>query len=1014
MKLFVFIILISLEYSTVKCELNSSVQSPNEELFLRTRPIQMNEELDADTQLVNLTELIYSLIVNKSSNIESNLRIDSVRFAADSEWTEYFKLDTKQISFSSASKLIKSIDLKTSSLKRIDRETICPVTQQKPCQITIKLIAQFDSKEVKIEVPININDSNDNKPAFYQSDIRIDIDLNKPMPPLVKIPLKLAYDLDSTYENRIQEYSLTHLNKNTTDLAGTNRVYIKYLKRQNKESLSLVLNSTDLDAHVSETEIFQLKAKDPNYDAFQTIEIKFIKQKLQHVFTLFEKNFFNLTLTTSNQISLNVLANSNGKAMASTCDTIKFNAYNPQLNNKIVLADFRLDKHVLSIAFVNTFKLNQVRLVARCGDLNDTAFVILNESPSANHSLFNLNLISAVNDLDINETLNNVYEFKFKTSDSTKGSISSISNSNINTANLNSSFVTLAYLIAEQQPQPFSQQQHQQPHHPDNSLTKFKLNKEMDESYHDLIRIDEMRNGLYAFKLSTKYLNLIKKLNSNEDDYEMNSVSYTIKLSLTVIDSDFNIGRTLKLRMPQLRLIQTTPNLSPPPLSHSALHVERADVSTQILTKKTLTISSTVTVTAATLISSFNLFNSVVLITAISVVLILIALGCFIVSLSLYLKSKCRQMKQIKQINKSGHLPEINLNLTDKKLLKMSGSSSIELGSAESGISSGQPSSSSSSSSSDLSCNSSTITTTTNNKQHFNLLKASNDFMPSNQQQQQHQPQKPSWVNQNAIMVYDVMPSQHLHTNPPNPSSSVSSSSSSNYQKSAMDSSNISPITTTSGVDSAVSASSSMKHHQALLQLSAKHLEATENIKWYMDANSSNSTDLIRPLPVKLQSSEKSDSSLNLNKEYRNEIYRNSHLIFKNAQYSQMKKNLPKKQADEPTEQSNFKTYEAKPISLNNKELYSTTTIGTTNSNINSSSSLDNYDTVNFDSMSSNSINLANGFSNREKMVNRLSTAISIVTNSSENSGSCLANKSLSKINSNNQSMADSEQVSSV
>jgi hypothetical protein len=272
-------------------------------------------------------------------------------------------------------------------------------------------------------------------------------------------------------------------------------------------------------------------------------------------------------------------------------------------------------------------------------------------------------------------------------------------------------------------------------------------------------------------------------------------------------------------------------------------------------------------------------------------------------------------------------------------------------------------------------------------------------------------------------MVYDVMPSQHLQTNQPIQSSSVSSSSSSHYQKSATDSSNISPITTTSAVDSAVSVSSSMKHHQALLQLSAKHLEATENIKWYMDANNSSggSTDLIRPLPVKLQPSYKSDSSLNLNKEYRNEIYRNSHLIFKNAQqYCQMKKNLSKKQPDsETTEQSNFKTYEAKPISLNNKELYSTTTIGTTtitNSNINSSSSLDNYDTVNFDSMSSNSINLANGFSTREKMVNRLSTAISIVTNSSENS-SCLANKSLTKsnnTNSNNLSMADSEQVSSV
>ena len=76
------------------------------------------------------------------------------------------------------------------------------------------------------------------------------------------------------------------------------------------------------------------------------------------------------------------------------------------------------------------------------------------------------------------------------------------------------------------------------------------------------------------------------------------------------------------------------------------------------------------------------------------------------------------------------------------------------------------------------------------------------------------------------------------------------------------------------------------------------------------------------------------------------------------------------------------------------------------NSNINSSSSLDNYDTVNFDSLSSNSINL-----NNNKMANRLSKAISVVTSNSSSSSSNHENNN--KII-NNFSIVDSEQVSSV
>ena len=156
--------------------------------------------------------------------------------------------------------------------------------------------------------------------------------------------------------------------------------------------------------------------------------------------------------------------------------------------------------------------------------------------------------------------------------------------------------------------------------------------------------------------------------------------------------------------------------------------------------------------------------------------------------------------------------------------------------------------------------------------------------------------------------------------------------------------------------------------------------------------------DLIKPMPLKPDSVEKSDSSLNLNKEYRNEIYRNSHLIFKNAQYCQLKKSMP---VVNKSDDVNFQTYEAKPINLINRENYSIATPSThKNTNINSASSLDNYDTVNFDSLSSNSIQ----FNNR--MNNRLSTAISIQTNSSENSSKSYVKTSLS--------MAESEQVSSV
>ena len=84
--------------------------------YLQTNPIVIDEELDADYHIANVTQLIESVLVNTSDFNADLTRITSVKF---SDVDDYFKLSIKEISLVS-NQLIKSIDLKTSA-KRIDR-----------------------------------------------------------------------------------------------------------------------------------------------------------------------------------------------------------------------------------------------------------------------------------------------------------------------------------------------------------------------------------------------------------------------------------------------------------------------------------------------------------------------------------------------------------------------------------------------------------------------------------------------------------------------------------------------------------------------------------------------------------------------------------------------------------------------------------------------------------------------------------------------------------------------------
>jgi len=122
---FIFILLAIILVSIVECD--------NQITYLKANPIQINEELESDSQIANLTQLIYSLLVNITDINLSQIQINTVQLQENNnnDENDYFRLETRQISIGNL--LIKSIDLKSGS-KRIDREQLCPLLRQQQQQ----------------------------------------------------------------------------------------------------------------------------------------------------------------------------------------------------------------------------------------------------------------------------------------------------------------------------------------------------------------------------------------------------------------------------------------------------------------------------------------------------------------------------------------------------------------------------------------------------------------------------------------------------------------------------------------------------------------------------------------------------------------------------------------------------------------------------------------------------------------------------------------------------------------
>jgi hypothetical protein len=877
-------------------------------------PIQINEEFDSNNQIANLTKSLFDKL--KLNDEEKEMyKLDNIQFDVSTadfkNQQDYFSLDLKKTRYNSIHiqqniQTNSIIMLKTSpTSKKLDREYVCRVANLCPCESECKLILNFQAKlnkidpiqlidetndnylSLKLKQPIVLNDINDNKPFFYQKQIILDIDLdenNKDGNDLIKIPLKLAMDLDSTHKNQIQNYQLSHIKNNEDTISliqiDYNDLNMAYLK-QNENGLNIYLNSShsvrqlyklkqfelykNVEDYSEETqdifvEKFQLKAVDPNFDAKQDIQIRFKLNKLvklndsptksninsyllspNSASFIFNKNFFNITLN-SNEESSSFKINLNKPISYCMQSTITFNSNNLNTNiNKttiVKLYDFELNENnELEIKYnldsqVET-DLYNFKLIGSCRAitnrdliLNDVALLMLNikidksTSSTSNNNKISMNVVSAINEIDIN----------------TSSLLNNNSNSEIVFKNLSSystsslTNLTLAYLLIETK-----------------SLDKFRLDSEqylLSNSpiwtKNKLFQINEMRNGLYAIKIKQEYYDLIKK-----STYLKNTNKYMLRF--LVDQGDIKYYKNISIKIP-LELVNKLNNIETSKLttiSYSSTLID--DIFKSNKQQNSL--------------PQINLFNSVIIITTACVILIIFGMACFIISLSLYISNKCRNDKKNKGKNDS--IKTI-----------------MPINEAKSSISSASSTSSSS-----------LIMTSSNSTQ--NVLDSNNiqvyEYQPSEQKTSSQSVDNNNFIK-NLIKntngnVYTIA-TENIH--------SGSSSSSSN---------NISPVTTTT---TSVSNSNIMNqkllkkndispiHNQfgPLFDTNLNNQNHNNVYDWFIQNNSNNNNTNNNYLQ-------------SVDNQYRNEIYRNSHLIFKASMNKQI------------TGHNDLNVYEARPVQIN-------------------------------------------------------------------------------------------------
>jgi len=763
--------------------------------------IQINENLEPNTQIANLTQLIHNQLSTLLSTEKTAqlIKIESVHLTKPSQ---YFKIDEKKISYDQF--IIDNIDLRTTD-KQIDSEVVCTANQK--CQLKIELAASFSvidsiddaNRTLPIFLNIEINDLNDNKPAFLQDSIKIEMDLDNPKiwtsKRFINIPLKLGYDLDVSEVNRIKNYSIK---PESVELF----IGILTLNKMPTELL-ITLDALDKDfinrIKLQPVQEFILVADDIYNKAYQQIQITFkgenTKRNINNKFSVFVNNYLNVTRSLNQTVIPLSFPIKELQGPTCTPDLLEFSV-EEQTNGFARDTKFYYDqkRSVLNLRILNEPSKAQVgnykfKLVASCGyNLTDTVLVVVNlidvlprtlssSSTKYPESQTKLDIISALNDLEIKSTAesDNVFELVFKNVSSVRQTF------------VNDTYVTFAYLIGKS------------PILETNKLGKFSLERidRFETNVKDLIKINEMRNGLYAVAVKREYLDRIRKFNfagSNQ------GVEYFIELKLMTHSDDsddvsLTITRYLSLRIPE----DLVPDFN------------------KLQTLK-LGLALTTTPSLLTISNEFNLsfFNSVVLITVLSVVLILVGVGCFVISLTLYVLSKLRS-KKAKNDNQfsAEKMNQKNIIFNSSQLIEADSSSN----NSESGIASGsQTRSTSSSSASSL--------------MHQSL----NESINKKHEEDSDGP---------TIMVYDVMPSQQMKRNQPERSTTssvkkskpnlmdriyrrtneiflskdksceqhiytISSSESGSYNKhnsQSLSSNNISPVTTTtitSGIDSLI------------------------------------------------------------------------------------------------------------------------------------------------------------------------------------------------------------------
>ena len=488
---------------------------------------------------------------------------------------------------------------------------------------------------------------------------------------------------------------------------------------------------------------------------------------------------------------------------------------------------------------------------------------------------FGVNIVSALNDLEICEnSTNKILELKFKKS--LINDVKSVSNNNNNN---NNTFTTLAYLIGEQSGKKMAKK-------------KFSLRYEMSEELPiELFKFQEMRNGLYAIKLNNLYIEPIKRFHNLKQTENFNE--FYLKLNLT--NESAHYSSVLAIKLPVDIFTETSVNY----LSTVAYAKAKNEPSLNVI----------------------SIFSSVVIVSTASVVVILFGLACFIISISFYVSNKCRK-------NKSSN-EEIKSEKNEKNLFYSSMDENSTVKSDQTSL----------------------------------------DIGPTYDDKRKEESLNNS--PKNSIMVYDVMPNREqtftvqnglicriyqkndsntkADNSPPVYSLSTSSSN--------MSSNNISPVTTTTTSIGANSVGLLEKASNSELgtQLDPKFLKDNTKInEWFLNTiyypnnkgeshlkvegpqDLQNQTEHVNKPKISSVVDEESSSGVNTSSsllessssvDYKNEIYRNSHLVFK-SQYTQVKKQINNTTNGASSSSSSsgsnssyhfepISTYEARPIILN-------------------------------------------------------------------------------------------------